>query len=224
MTDRSLSEILANQSPAVLTGRKRGDPPPPPWETGLPKTFELVRGVPVHIYTPLLPHIERMAAQGITRPTIAARFGWTVEELNAAADTFADVRAALEGGRARGVEEVSGAQYRNAVAGDSAAAAAYLKGVGEWSSGGTPAGTASVTINVSSAPAQQGKIIDVAAEMARRQFSIDFSDEEKEAFGETTTRGGEAAAVTASLSEAEEMALLLGEGEEPDANGSAGHP
>ena len=105
-----------------------------PWTSVLPKTYELfTKASPQHQLKPFLKHIESMAASGMKDASIAARLGLSLNVLRDAMDKFDDVKYAVLGGRARGAEEVTGAQYKNATTGDVGAASAYLKGTREWS-------------------------------------------------------------------------------------------
>ena len=93
----------------------------------LPKTYEMVRGVPAHFLTSALPHIERMAAQGLEPGQIAARLNLSLGVLMDAAKRFEDVRMSLVGGRARGADELSASLYNAGINGNVAAAGMLLK-------------------------------------------------------------------------------------------------
>lgn len=91
----------------------------------LPKPYLMVR-VAHHPLQQYLPAIERMAAQGMQGNMIAARLGITVDELGDYAERCADVRLALTGGAARGVDETTAAARRGALIDGNAAMQRFL--------------------------------------------------------------------------------------------------
>lgn len=93
----------------------------------LPPTYTLARDVKRHFLTDFLPHIERMAAQQLDIATIAARLGHSSRVLEDAAARFEDVLLALTGGKARGLDDISGALYRNAMIGETGAQTFILR-------------------------------------------------------------------------------------------------
>lgn len=96
---------------------------PAPWVEAMLRT-------PRHPLRKHLPHIERMAAQGMEPPQIAARLNVPLAVLEAAALEFEDVRVAFTGGRARGVDTASRAILKASERGDVGAAKFLLQSKG----------------------------------------------------------------------------------------------
>lgn len=67
---------------------------------------------PPHQYTSLLRHIERMAYQGMTVEQIADRIGVEPAAFQQSIDSYADLRIAIEQGRARGIADLTAAAKR----------------------------------------------------------------------------------------------------------------
>jgi hypothetical protein len=140
----------------------------------LPLTHKLFKEVAKHQLTPFLDHIEYLASLGLQPKTIADRIGLDWEILRDFADKFPDVKAALKGGRARGVEEAAATIQRNARMGDTAAAVAVLKGSREWASNAPISQPVTVNIGAQPAPIQA----DRAARMIEEQKLIDLEPDD----------------------------------------------
>ena len=101
---RSLPGVAAAQVPGGVIG-----PSAPVTDLGarsLPPAWAMV-STDDHPFRRLLPHIERMAAQGMTILHIANRLGMSSATLTEAMDMYRDVEYAFKGGDARGLDEVS---------------------------------------------------------------------------------------------------------------------
>jgi hypothetical protein len=143
----------------------------------LPKTYEIVQAANrendptnpfnAHAYQSLLPHVERMAKQGMSLRHIAARLGVALFALEEACKLFPDVAVALSGGLARGIDEQSEALYRAGVRGDVGAAKFFLQTKGDF----VPASTApQVIVNIGE---QKASVTTIAIEsMAERQKAL----------------------------------------------------
>jgi hypothetical protein len=167
-TLRQLSRLMqarTNESSDELTSRH------------LPKTYEIVQAANrendpnnpfnSHAYQSLLPHVERMAKQGMSLRHIAARLGVALFALQEAVQLFPDVAAALSGGLARGIDEQSESLYAAGIKGDVGASKFYLQTKGDF----VPASTApQVTVNIGD---QKASVTTFAIEsMADRQRAL----------------------------------------------------
>lgn len=143
-------------------------------ERGLPAPYTRALAVPRHALTDFLPHLDRMAAQGMELIHIAARLGLSTRVLNDFAERFADVKLALTGGFARGIDEMSGALYRAGVAeGAVGAQTFYLRTKANYRDQ-KESGPA-VVVNVGTAPAPI--TIEHAADLSERQRALLTAEE-----------------------------------------------
>jgi hypothetical protein len=81
-------------------------------------------------YRPVLPHLERMAAVGLTPGQIAAHLGVELIAIQEAACFLDDVMLALKGGRARGIDLAASTVGRNIALGATDASRFFLQAQG----------------------------------------------------------------------------------------------
>jgi hypothetical protein len=106
-------------------------------DSPLPRAYEIVsqmfvlKGKPERNgYRHLLPHLEKLAANGLSAEQIARVLGMPETLLGQAVAYYPEIYHALSGGRARGINEAAATITANAAKGDTAAAKFKLQTVG----------------------------------------------------------------------------------------------
>jgi hypothetical protein len=158
-----------------LLGRALADHPP---GAPLPPSYELHRALTAkvafaprapHRYRGLLPHVARLARQGMTPQQIADRLALPQHAMREALIVLPEFRAAIVGGLAEGVDAASTSIADNIQAHETSAAAFLLKTKGGFNvpkDYGTPA----VVVNIGQQPAS----VDASsiADLKERQSTL----------------------------------------------------
>ena len=137
-------------------------------ERGLPPAYSLAHEER-HALTQYLPHIERMAAQGMHPEQMAYRLGLSPWVFFDAIKHFSDLRLAVTGGAARGVDEQSAALYRAGVVhGQVAAQTFHLRTRGGFREPKEQAPSVVVNIGTEASP----RTVQHAGTLAERQRAL----------------------------------------------------
>jgi hypothetical protein len=153
----------------------------------LPRTYEIAAGMAEPAlqvaladpqgYWGLLPHVERLAAQGMSLRQIAERLGLSQGAFREAWIFLPEVRLALTGGRARGIDDASRAIAINIDKGDTASAVFMLKTKGDYVPASNKQAPA-VVVNIGPQPALVtfAAIEDIRDRMAALADEVDYAD------------------------------------------------
>jgi hypothetical protein len=157
-----------------------------PEDAPLPRTYKIAAGMAdtglrealadPQGYWGLLPHVERLAAQGMSLRQIAERLGLSQGALREAWIFLPEVRLALTGGRARGIDDASRTIALNIDKGDTASAVFLLKTKGDYVPASTKQAPA-VVVSIGAQPAMVtfAAIEDIRDRMAALADEVDYA-------------------------------------------------
>jgi hypothetical protein len=140
------ARIMLGSLGAHLSGLGEGEPLPIPYRIMLQAVLVEPDGSNEHLYMGLLPHIERLAAQGMTTDQIADRLGIAREIFREAVIFLPDFVQALKGGLARGIDEASASLAASSRKGDTSATKFILQTKGGYHT--AKGGQATVVVNI----------------------------------------------------------------------------